>query len=74
MPEIILSDKTIVYRQLKGPNYRISAKFLNEIMDRSNFHQTREISQHEWDMPITQTQGKILRQLNKSYPVLLRLP
>ena len=74
MPEIILSDKTIEYRRQKGPNYRISAKFLNEIMDRSNFRQTREISQHEWDMPITQTQGKILRQLNKSYPVLLRLP
>ena len=36
MSEIILSDKTIEYRRQKGPNYRISAKFLNDIMKRSN--------------------------------------
>ena len=36
MPEIILSDKTIEYRRQKGPNYRLSAKFLNDIMKRSS--------------------------------------
>ena len=42
MPEIILSDKTIEYRRQKGPNYRILAKFLNDIMDRSRVEYERK--------------------------------